>query len=637
MVEVIFAADGDLCPRGEILSDNASGDYTAAELTPTVKISRLGLIALLLLAAPFAWGKKQKLVVYQNTAPEIGYAGSKSCAASGCHEEICRSYPRTPMGNSMAPANAPSELARVPSTITVYNQKLDRYFQVTRQGSDLYQTEYQLDESGNKVFTTTQKLEYVVGGPLTGYTYVIRLGQFLFEAPLSYYLKTKQWDLSPGYGGMDVAFNRPIPTNCLSCHNGQPEPVPNRDGMYRDPPFRFMEYGISCECCHGPGQLHVQELTQHPKRKYGRVDTTIVNPARLSPRLADDICMNCHQGGNTRVLQPGKGYLDFRPGTALYETVGVFKLPLTIDQRAELDRLETLPAVRGSILTPLWWKNSSMEMSRCFHDSNGQLRCITCHVIHNRPTEENKAAYYGERCFTCHTNESCKLSLQERMRQEPANDCIGCHMPKKPVAGIPHSDDTSHRIVRRVGQPYPDYAFDEVSPDLPGLVCINRRGEDAAKPIPLLTKLLAYAEVAQKEPSVRRYYFEVLDQLQKSAPDNPAVLAALGRKAIFDNDEAKAVEYLTRALQKGADYASTYVDLSEALAHLGRVEESAKILEQGVATWPFSAEIQKALVMRYVTLKQFSQAREVLKQYVALFPEDAFMRGVLAKVEGHAP
>jgi hypothetical protein len=27
------------------------------------------------------------------------------------------------------------------------------------------------------------------------------------------------------------------------------------------------------------------------------------------------------------------------------------------------------------------------------------------------------------------------------------------------------------------------------------------------------------------------------------------------------------------------------------------VEESAKVLEQGVATWPFSAEIQKALVV----------------------------------------
>ena len=591
----------------------------------------------MLLTMPLASGKKPTAVQYRNTAPGVAFVGSKSCAASGCHEALCRDYSWVPMGNSMAPANAPSELARVPNTITVYNQKLDRYFQVTRQGSDLYQTEYQLDELGNKVFTATQKLEYVVGGPSTGYTYVIRLGRFLFEAPLSYYLKTQQWDLSPGYGTIDVAFNRPILTGCLACHNGQPEGVPNRDGMYRDPPFRFMEYSISCECCHGPGQLHVQELTRHPKRKYGKVDTTIVNPARLAPRLADDICMNCHQGGQTRVLQPGKGYLDFRPGTPLYETVALFKLPLTIDRRAELDRLENLPAVRGSILTPLWWKNSSMEMSRCFHDSNGQLRCITCHVIHGRPTGENKAAFFRERCFTCHTKESCKLPLPERLRQEPANNCVGCHMPRKPVAGIPHSDDTNHRIVRRAGQPYPDYAFDVVSPDLPGLVCINRRGEDAAKPVPLLTKLLAYAGVSGKDPSLSRFYYDTLEQLRKTSPDNPDVLAALGSKAIQEKDDARAVDYLTRALQGGADRVTTYIDLSEALAHLGRLAESAKILEQGVTAWPFSPDLQKALVLRYMNLKQFPQAREVVKQYVALFPEDAFMRDVLNRLESRTP
>jgi hypothetical protein len=35
-------------------------------------------------------------------------------------------------------------------------------------------------------------------------------------------------------------------------------------------------------------------------------------------------------------------------------------------------------------------------------------------------------------------------------------------------------------------------------------------------------------------------------------------------------------------------------------------------------------EIQKAPVLRYVTLKQFHQADEALKRYVALFPEDTF-------------
>ena len=405
--------------------------------------------------------------------------------------------------------------------------------------------------SGKRVFTTIQKLDYRIGGPLTGYTYVIRLGNWMFEAPLSYYLKNNQWELSPGYreAAMDFAFSRPIFSGCLACHNGQPEGVPNRDGMYRDPPFRFMDYAVGCECCHGPGQLHVEEMTRHPNLRRRKVDDSIVNPTDLPPRLADDICMNCHQGGNTRVLQPGKNYLDFRPGTPLYETTAILKLPVTKAQRAELDRSEMLPPERGSLAMPLWWKNSNMEISRCFHDSNGQLRCITCHVVHQRPADENKVAFYRERCFTCHTDKSCVLPLEERMRQDPPNDCVGCHMPRKATAGIPHSNDTNHRIVRRAGQPYPDYAFDEPSPDIPGLVCINRRGEDAARPMPAMTKLLAYAEISQKVPSLSHYYYDLLEQLKQSAPDDPTVLCALGRKALAENDDAKATDYLTRALK----------------------------------------------------------------------------------------
>jgi hypothetical protein len=285
----------------------------------------------------------------------------------------------------------------------------------------------------------------------------------------------------------------------------------------------------------------------------------------------------------------------------------------------------------------MWWKNFNLEMSRCFHDSNGELRCITCHVIHHPPAPDNKVAYYREKCFTCHTNDSCKLSLAERLKQEPPNNCVGCHMPRKPTAGIPHSDDTNHRIVRRAGQPYPDYAFDVPTPDLPGLVCLNRRGEDAARPIPPLTKLQAYAQASLKDPSLSHYYYDLLEQLRTSMPNDPTVLACLGRKAIADKDDAKAVEYLTHALQNGAGYAATYIDLGEALASLGRVEESAKVLEEGVAVWPFSAEIQKALVLRYVTLKEFPKADEALKRYVALFPEDTYMRSVMARVEARTP
>jgi len=602
-----------------------------------MKMSKGAFAAVIALSALLTWGKKPKPIVYRNTAPGVAFTGSKSCAKSGCHEQICQDFQSVPMGNSMTPANTASELARVPQTITVYSEKLDRYFQVSRQGDDLYQTEYQLDASGTRVFTTTQKLDYRTGGPLTGYTYITRLGDWLFEAPLSYYVRNNKWELSPGYDAMDFAFSRPILAGCLACHNGQPQVVSGRDGMYREPPFRFMDYAVGCECCHGPGQLHVEELTRHPELRRRKVDDSIVNPANLSPRLADDICMNCHQGGNTRVLQPGKDYLDFRPGTPLYETVAIFRLPVTDAQRAELDRSETLPPARGSLAMPLWWKNSTMEMSRCFHDSNGQLRCITCHVIHQRPNDEEKVAFFRERCLTCHTNESCKQPLADRMKQTPANDCVGCHMPRKPTAGIPHSNDTYHRIVRRAGQPYPDYAFDRPTPDLPELVCINRRGEDAARPIPTITKMLAYAEISQKKPSLSHYYYELLEQLKQSAPDDPAVLCALGRKALAEKNTSLAVEYLTKALQKGGDNANTYADLGEALAEAGRVEESARILEKGASVWPFSRDIQKSLVLRYLTLKQIQQAHEALRRYVALFPEDTFMQTALAKVEGRNP
>jgi predicted Zn-dependent protease len=191
--------------------------------------------------------------------------------------------------------------------------------------------------------------------------------------------------------------------------------------------------------------------------------------------------------------------------------------------------------------------------------------------------------------------------------------------------------------VRRAGQPYPDYAFDDISPDLPGLVCINRRGADATRPIPAVTKLLAYADVSQKAPSLSRYYYDLLERLKQSTPDDPTVLCALGRTALEKKDDAKAVDYLTKALRKGGDYATTYVDLGEALARLGRVEESARILEKGTAVWPFARDIQKSLVLRYLTLKQIPQAHEALKHYVALFPEDTFMQGALAKFEERSP
>jgi hypothetical protein len=356
-----------------------------------------------------------------------------------------------------------------------------------------------------------------------------------------------------------------------------------------------------------------------------------VNPSKLTQRLANDVCMNCHQGGHTRVLQPGKDYTDFRPGTPLDKVAAIFKVPLKKEEREEADKAQVLAPVRGSLEMPGWWKNSSLEMSKCYRASAGQLRCVTCHQVHNWPAESEKPAYYRSKCLTCHNEKSCTTPLAERLAARPANDCAGCHMPKRPVGGIAHSETTNHRIVRRAGQPLPDMAFDERQ-DIPGLVYVNR--SDPKQPIPALTQLAAYGETMKKDPALGSHYMATLDELSRSQPDNPIVLSALGRRSLYEKDYDKAAAYLSKALERGSQSTTTYLDLGDALSAAGKHEEAAAAYQRGIDVSPYAPVLYKSLALEYITLKQYDRAHEIIRRHVELFPEDSFMRGLLAKIEG---
>jgi hypothetical protein len=440
--------------------------------------------------------------------------------------------------------------------VTVFNEKNGRYYVAYQSAGDLYQSVYELDKKGRKTYTATHKMDYVVGSALTGYSYLFRLGPWMFQAPLSYYSHSAQWELSPGYNLDDIGFTRSIGTGCLICHNGQPEPDGKHDGKYKEPPFRFGELAISCEACHGPGALHGREMQANPGQQLSpqHVDTSIVNPAKLSPRLADDLCRYCHQSGDSVVLLPGKGYLDYRPGAPLSQTWALLKRPLKESQREEANRLETAAPVRGSLETPLWWKNSSVELSKCYQATHGQLTCIRCHAIHSAPAPEGKSAYYRARCLSCHKETDCKLALASSERTQAADDCIDCHMEKRPVAGISHSNDTKHRIVRFAGQPLPDVAFERPQPDLPGLVWLNRPSSGAADLLPDVTELEAYWTVARKDPALAPYALQKLEELAKSAPNDSVVLTCLGAVALSDEQTLFVAATLRRHLVRNHNF-----------------------------------------------------------------------------------
>jgi hypothetical protein len=536
----------------------------------------------------------------------------------------------------MAPANSPTELGRAPQPVTVFNQKSNRYYVVFQEGGNLYQSAYELDRNGRKVYSTVHKIDYVVGGDHTGYTYLFRIGAWIFQAPLSFYAPSKSWEMSPGYVADDPGFNRIMTTGCLVCHNGQPDPAAKHDGMYKEPPFRFGELGISCEACHGPGELHVREM--QTKKGYvlgpNEVDSSIVNPAKLSPRLADDICRECHQAGDAEVLYPGKSYMDYRPGLPLTGTMAIVKRPIKEEQRAEANRLETNPPIRGSLEQPLWWKNSTLELSRCYQESHGRLTCSTCHSTHHVPRPGDEKAAYRAACLSCHKETSCTLKPDDHARVAAGDYCVECHMEKRPVAGIAHSSDTKHRIVRFAGQPLPDAAFEQPKPDLPGLLWMNRPENPPNARIPDLAQLDAYFTAARKDPSLWPYWFRKLEELSKSSPDDPTVLNSLGAIELAQKkDYARAEEYFARALKQGSEEPTTFLNLATALQGQGRAKDAEAVLERGAAAYPYSGTMVARLALQYAADGQSWRAQNLIQQYRKLFPEDTVARQALQQID----
>jgi hypothetical protein len=64
-------------------------------------------------------------------------------------------------------------------------------------------------------------LAYSVGAGMVGYSYMVRLGRYLYQSPASYYTQTKSWDLTPGYETeSNLDFTHQISSGCLFCHTG---------------------------------------------------------------------------------------------------------------------------------------------------------------------------------------------------------------------------------------------------------------------------------------------------------------------------------------------------------------------------------------------------------------------------------
>ncbi|MCO8122295.1 cytochrome C [Stieleria sp. TO1_6] len=180
---------------------------------------------------------------------------------------------------------------------------------------------------------------------------------------------------------------------CIDCHVTTGEIV--------DQQIVDLVPNVNCEKCHGPASEHVKQARQMPDPppfSVGRVDWDVESEIQL--------CGDCH------------------------------RLPKDVSR----EQLREYPTSLAR------FQPVGMLRSECYLQSDGELKCTTCHNPH-QSIEATTTTDHEQNCVKCHLPDSashvaCPVS--------PQTGCIDCHMPALKIEGL-HTPFHDHWI--RVREP----------------------------------------------------------------------------------------------------------------------------------------------------------------------------------------
>lgn len=497
------------------------------------------------------------------------WVGSKACG--NCHGEIYRKYAAT----AMALTSGPAAFATVPEQSFSANSGY-RY-------SIVHRDRRLVLEFGKE----RRELAYFVGSGASARSYLMAVDGFLYEAPATYYSRLGAWAPSPGYDRYSYPFlTRAIAPGCLQCHATRVQPIAGTQNGFRSPPF--LEGGVGCERCHGPGTAHAAS----GKRE------DIVNPSALPAEQRDSVCAQCHLSGEIRVDRVGKSMTAFTAGDKLSSYTTTF--------------VRTTSS-RGMKVTS---HVEDLAQSACSRASGDRLWCGSCHDPHFVPPPAEKAAWFRSKCQNCHAPKVCQRG----------DNCISCHMPGTPVTDADHVVYTDHSIPRRA---LPRNR--KAAADAPLSAFGGANASTTAGPRDLG---LAYAIVALREQNAvyGARAFDLLREAERQDPNEPQTLSYLADLYKTRKDDRNAERLYRRLYAIDPTQSSAPTNLGAYEMERGHDEQAIRLFQEALRISPALVLVRLNLAVALVRTGNSAEARSTLEKALWFNPSFGAAREMLDRI-----
>src|SRR3982751_5774278 len=130
-------------------------------------------------------------------------------ACRPCHASVVDSFRKTGMGRSIGRPKLPQS--------SFYHRRSNRFYTISENKMRRHQT----GSSGEEINVIEKSIDLAIGSGNHAVTFVSRTAQGrLLELPLSWYPRSEDWGMSPGYDRADHDdFRREISDTCLFCHS----------------------------------------------------------------------------------------------------------------------------------------------------------------------------------------------------------------------------------------------------------------------------------------------------------------------------------------------------------------------------------------------------------------------------------